>query len=68
VNPQTAIPVEAHVPESGLCAWCGKLAHTTIEVEPARFRNHYGVRVVAKPARQAWACPTHYRSIARVNR
>lgn len=65
---QEAIPVGQHVPVSRPCAWCGKPAFDHIEIEPARWRNHNGVRVEAKAARTAPACKGHYRSIARTEK
>jgi hypothetical protein len=65
---QESIPVGQHVPVAHPCAWCGKLAHDHIEIEPARWRNHNGVRVEAKAARTAPACKTHYRTIARTEK
>lgn len=63
---QQAIPVVAETPiVPKPCAWCGKDSWNHIEVEPARFRNHNGVRVVAKPARMVPVCAKHYRTIIR---
>jgi hypothetical protein len=65
VSAQEAIPVDDSPPIPRNCAWCGSPAFDTLEVEPARFRNHNGVRVVAKPARLMPVCVKHYKSIAR---
>lgn len=65
---QESIPVGDPPKVARPCAWCGKDAFDDIEVEPARFRNHNGVRVTAKPARLMPACHTHYRTIARTEK
>lgn len=65
---QESIPVPPTPPAAHPCAWCGKPAHDHIEIEPARWRNHNGVRVEAKAARTAPACKRHYRTIARTEK
>lgn len=62
---QESIPVPDPVPPRKLCEWCGKKATEHITIEPARWRNDRGTRVVAKPERLAAVCAAHYKSLKR---
>ena len=56
---QTSIPVPDAPAHLGPCRWCGKPSVDTIEVEPPKYRNHRGVRVVARVALEVPACKHH---------
>lgn len=62
---QTAIPVPEAPPAPKFCAWCGAPANHEVTCQPAKYRNHQGVRVVAKAAITAPACTHHFHSIKR---
>lgn len=62
---QTSIEVPEVVPAPKFCAWCGEPATHDITCQPAKYRNHQGVRVVAKAAVTAPACTAHFHSIQR---
>ena len=56
---QTSIPVPDGPMGLGPCRWCGARAVGLVEVEPAKFRSHNGVRVMARRALEAPACAEH---------
>lgn len=56
---RTSIPVPDGPVRLGPCRWCGGRAVGLVEVEPAKFRSHNGVRVMARRALEAPACAEH---------
>lgn len=67
MSEQTVIPVPLAPAPLSPCRWCGEPAVGTVEVEPARYRNDRGTRVVAKAALMMPACKDHVGAFSRAN-